>query len=362
MDPVRRLPDKGPFVKGCLYYQLQTECRGGRRFPLITTWLYEGLGPIEICGRCHENRLVFSRLDPAETELGRAAKLSFASAWDALYALQPWDQFLTMAVCFDESSRFEVHTDDSQIRNGVLKFAGAGPELQYFDTEHERIDKLAIHERISLDAVCTHVSNTDDVKELEYRAPGDASDFLARLDLFPNLEVLSISRARVSPEALGDLSRLSNLKRVQLNGSRVSDACLEELANCSNLRSLVLIDEPGISRHGVRHLARLPNLTTLLMFEMRFGDDMVQEVASLPQLTEFGFDSPRVTEAGFLALERLCGLRSLSLLGPQVTDAVLKGFEVLRSLKSLILTQTVITYRGLRAFRESVPGCHVLVQ
>lgn len=116
---------------------------------------------------------------------------------------------------------------------------------------------------------------------------------------------------------------------------RITDAALKELSTFPNLTSLHIINCPGVTDEGLKHLEPLTKLRRL---DLRGSS---------------------ITDQGLARLSNLKELRELSLLRTSVTDGGLVHLENLTNLEWLALSDTSVTNDGTRALRQRLPTCEM---
>jgi RNA polymerase sigma factor (sigma-70 family) len=131
------------------------------------------------------------------------------------------------------------------------------------------------------------------------------------------------------------------------NIQAVTDAGLKELAGLKSLQSLILDNNP-VTDAGLDELAGLKNLRTLDLRETRVTDAGLQKLAALPSLQALSLGATRTTDGGLKHLARLKTLQVLDLSGTKVTDAGLKELSGLKALQILDLRGTQVTGLGLK--------------
>ena len=135
--------------------------------------------------------------------------------------------------------------------------------------------------------------------------------------------------------------------KVSLRKTGVTDVGLKELAGLKGLQT-VLLDDTGVTDAGLKELAGLKGLQTLGLNVTQITDAGLKQLAGLKGLQALHLGGTGVTDAGLKELAGLKGLRTLSLGDTKVTDAGLKELGGLQGLSELYLYKTTVTDAGLR--------------
>jgi hypothetical protein len=115
----------------------------------------------------------------------------------------------------------------------------------------------------------------------------------------------------------------------------VEDAVLRQLAGFEKLERVYLRDASSISDTGVKTLASLGSLKTLLL------------------------SGSKMTDAGVAELKGLKQLRWLDLSGSTIGDESVEHLKALNQLQNLFLRKTVITEAGFKDLQETLPNCRI---
>lgn len=155
-----------------------------------------------------------------------------------------------------------------------------------------------------------------------YFKSGD--DNLELLNLFPDLQQLSLCAHPLDDQLISVLQQHPPLRSLCLYNSNATDAQLRAISSLSRLRVLLL---------GHSHLT----------------DEGLQALAAFPDLEELYLDSEALTGQGFVYLRQLKHLKRLTLYGKKIDDHALKilADELHDSpLESLVFHRTSITENG----------------
>ena len=211
-------------------------------------------------------------------------------------------------------------------------------------------------------------------------APGDGSDsgsckiVQTQLVCFPHLQRLWLGRAEIDSSSLDGLQVFRDLQWLSLFGTSVSDDGLLHVSELSNLEQLILVDL-DIGDAGVRHLANLKKLRLLDLRGTNVGDagltaleelknlqvldlsgtnvrgTQLAALARLRALTVLDLDGTEVGDEDVAKLGTLRRLKTLDLGGTNVSNAVLLELKGLSDLESLDVSGTRVTVAGLEALR-----------
>ena len=136
---------------------------------------------------------------------------------------------------------------------------------------------------------------------------------------------------------------------------RMTDALLPDVAELGHVTRLQLAGSTELTDEGVRHLARMPQLTMLDLSGTGVTDRGLEVLRHLPELREFRMTWQRgVTDAGLAHLATCEQLESVDLMGTESGDgtiAALAGKEALRTLR----TGRRVTDAGL-ALLQQIPA------
>ena len=85
----------------------------------------------------------------------------------------------------------------------------------------------------------------------------DNDDDMVYVKGLTNLEVLELSRTKVTDKGLDHLKGFTKLQRLDLGGTQVTDKGLERLERLTRLETLNLENTTGVSDFGLVHLPRM---------------------------------------------------------------------------------------------------------
>jgi hypothetical protein len=143
-----------------------------------------------------------------------------------------------------------------------------------------------------------------------------------------------------------------------LEGKHVTDAGLKELAGLEQLQTLILV-RTKVTDAGLKELAGLKKLQTLSFLDTHVTDAGLKELATIQQLQSLSLTGTQVTDAGLKELAGFKQLHTLHLEGLQVTDAGLKELAGIKQLQTLHLYRTQVTYAAVAELQTQLPDCRI---
>ena len=178
------------------------------------------------------------------------------------------------------------------------------------------LEELDIHAGMT-DAALSKLDNLPQLKMLalshtEGRKVTDASiPYLAR---FPNLELLSLCRSRVTAEGIEQLTRIPEMQR--LKGLRLLDVVREDypLRCISNLSNIEYLDLGlcQFTTRGLNYLRDLP-IKRLVLSRSAADNEAIKAIVQIKTLEKLELRKTKVTFAGAKRLSELPRLRFLDL-------------------------------------------------
>lgn len=156
----------------------------------------------------------------------------------------------------------------------------------------------------------------------------------------PDLRMLRLTHGqRLTSAGWAAILSLSDLRRLQVVRSRLDRRCLDGLPERSQLRSLTL-ERVGLDDGGLRRVCEAAGSLEILQLDGNRG----------------------LTADGVRSINRLEGLRQLSLAGCDVDDEVLRSaLSDLRQLELVNLSSTSVTAEGAAAAIASSPHATVIL-
>ena len=108
-------------------------------------------------------------------------------------------------------------------------------------------------------------------------------------------------------------------------GGQVTDEVLERVSRLEQVEELDLNGSRALTGAGLRHLARLPRLRTLVLAGTAVDDDAMTVIGKLPHLERVVLSWTRVTDAGAAHLAGCRALRSVDLSGTNTGDGAIRA-------------------------------------
>ena len=202
-----------------------------------------------------------------------------------------------------------------------------------------------------------HPENRLRIRQLNLSGTKINNSFLARLSsLTPNLQDLNLTKCPgITDHGLEHLASLKELRNLSLEGcDQITDDGLKHLASLTELRSLSLAKcRYHITKDGLQHLAPLKQLRNLSLEDcFQINNDGLKHLAPLTELRSLSLEGCRhITDDGLKHLAPFKKLRNLSLEGcyDQISDDSLQRLAPLTELRSLSLAKCfLITNDGLK--------------
>jgi hypothetical protein len=182
----------------------------------------------------------------------------------------------------------------------------------------------------------------EQIKEFKLFSTDDSrlitNDSLTILKNCKNLTHLDLREAdKVTDTGLENLKDLSNLEVVKLSRSRVSDQSLRYLDKSAKSIHELALGGISVTEKSLGQLAeQFPKLTVLALFETNITDQGVAELANLSNLERLNLSTTGVGDAG---ISKLSGLTKL---------------------KNLYLSDTNVTQAGVDSLKKALPLCSIV--
>jgi beta-lactamase regulating signal transducer with metallopeptidase domain len=151
---------------------------------------------------------------------------------------------------------------------------------------------------------------------------------------------------------LAHINELPHLKGLMLFGGPADDKWLEPLRGHKQLELVYFCYPKKLTGTGIKHLATLPYLKTVLVSGPKIGDDVLLEIGRLPHIEALQFFG-RVTDRGVATLKGNSKLKTLTLggiLGSKLTDKCLQVAGSMPNMEELqlgIMGESDLTDEGL---------------
>lgn len=162
----------------------------------------------------------------------------------------------------------------------------------------------------------------------------------------------------VTPEAIATVGNLRQLEWIDLSyNDAVDDVAVARLARLKHLDTLFLYNTQ-VTGTGFESLGGLP-IDYLVLSESPVTDEGLRHVARLRQLTTLHISHTDVGDEGLAHLADHPKLEVLSVSSTNVSDAGLVHLEKLPTLKTLAIRSTRVTKAGVERLAQALPGCTI---
>jgi len=190
---------------------------------------------------------------------------------------------------------------------------------------------------------------------------------VAHLKNMPSLKKLDIGHAQLTDRAMLDLKQIPTLEYLHLPSGGFTDAGLKHIAELQNLRYLCVggsSDSP-LTDESLRYVGQLKNLDILYIGEAVFSDSGIKHIAKLTNLKSLIlFNADQLTNKGLAELASLQSLTSIHLgRGAKISVSGLKSLNSLKKLKDLTIQNvkqdnSIMDISGLTALEDLSIGLH----
>lgn len=145
---------------------------------------------------------------------------------------------------------------------------------------------------------------------------------LKEIEVLPAIEFIGSGGTEITPATLRALQGKPALKRLSISLARIGDDSARILPTLKSLEAVDLRSQVESSPVGLQELFRMHHLQELSLSDRLVTDEVLQDLAKLPNLRVLNLRSLFVTDAGLASLRRLHGLQSLRItLTENVTQA-----------------------------------------
>jgi len=114
-----------------------------------------------------------------------------------------------------------------------------------------------------------------------------------------------------------------------------------------------------LNDEGLKEVAKLKRLKSLLLVKTNITDAGLREMAKLPELVSLTISGADITNVGLKELVNVPNLTELGLMATQVTDEGLQELAKLKNLFELNLGGTRVSKAGVAALRKALPKCRI---
>jgi hypothetical protein len=179
---------------------------------------------------------------------------------------------------------------------------------------------------------------------------------LGTLQPDPSYVTLDCSNQSLGDEGFRLVGKCFHLKAASFIHTDLNDDRMKYLANLTRLASLTIAETPALTDAGIKYVASMPEMESLLLRDTGVGDDSLKLFGRLSELRALDLSSTRVTDAGLPALSGLKKLQWLVLMDVPVTDDGVVKLQGLSSLKQLTLRGSKVTAKGKEQLLKMYPG------
>jgi len=117
------------------------------------------------------------------------------------------------------------------------------------------------------------------------------------------IQLLPLGLTKITDKGLKEVAKLQNLSHLVMHGTPITGAGLKELAKLEKLTSLMLQDTK-ITDAGLKDLAKLQKLKFLGLHFTEITDEGYKELTKLPNLLGLGLVGSKGTRVGVLRLRK----------------------------------------------------------
>lgn len=181
------------------------------------------------------------------------------------------------------------------------------------------------------------------------------------LGTLKSLEVLNLkNQVELGPQGFEEVFQLTELREITLAGRLVDDEVIADLVKLRNLKRLTL-ESVFVTDKGITLLKRLDSLKSL---RIHIGPEVTS--AGVVSLSELDLNHLEITfldadNDKLKDLRKLTNLKSLHIRNAaKVSDDGITYLTELRELKELDLNDAMLTVKGIKELRSSLPTCKVV--
>jgi hypothetical protein len=240
---------------------------------------------------------------------------------------------------------------DDEISEWFVELAGNSPARQAAVERWSRIKRYNIGLQANY--------NENRFEALCFTDTDVAPNHLVDLNLFPEIQLLILQRAKFSDEALDVLSKQSHLRWIDAeDGPDLDNRFCRAIAKLPKLEYLRLINTQ-IDDAGGEYLSRLDKLIGITLNGSKVSSFTLRRFSRLTNLTDLQIADSRVDDDGLQQIDKLSKLIWLNLDNTKVTDAGIERLRPLKSLCVLLLANTAVTDRSVKVFVGFEAPCRI---
>ena len=206
------------------------------------------------------------------------------------------------------------------------------PRERYLLPLDQQTDEVC-HEQRKMPSELLSLIELSNLKRLEFEFGEITQDTLKAVSTLVHLPRLSFKRT-ITDEGLVHLTSLQNLRTLELSECKITNNGLVQVAKLTNL-TILLVDSTDITDEGLVHLSCMQNLRTLDLSECQITDNGLQHVCGLPNLNTLHLrDCMQINGTGLSHFNHDCKLSAL-VLYPNLNDNGLLQICKLKNLNYL---------------------------
>jgi len=238
-----------------------------------------------------------------------------------------------------------LHLDDCGITDGELAPLAQLTQLEELVLANNQLNGTGLKHVGKLNLTVLQLQDNETVEN----EPLDFDTYGNHLQSQTELEVLDLSRANLTDVGLKHLADMQSLRQLNVSHAEIEGTGLVHLANCENLEVIELHNK-AFNGVGLKHLAKCSKLKALNLSWTGVGDDALEEVSALQQLTKLDLPpygdngigkfwqashNEHLTDKGLADVAKLKNLEWFWVGGGGVTDAGMQELAVLENLSHL---------------------------
>jgi Leucine-rich repeat (LRR) protein len=236
---------------------------------------------------------------------------------------------------------------------------GGGADLRFI----RKLDNLRILNMSRPDLSDEDLACVEDLTQLERLSAVSTDGFtdsgLIHLRRLHALYGLNIFSNALSDSGICGLLPSPTMRKLIFGSPQISDAAVAYIVQAFPYIEYLELTGTKITANGLQQLQKLSELRTLRLITTCIGDDDLEFVANLHDLTELVVGIPQVTDNGLRHLRSLSNLRVLDLQETAVTDAGVRDLlsNSLNCLTTLRVGHTTVSeelVRELQAIRPQL--------
>jgi Leucine-rich repeat (LRR) protein/predicted Ser/Thr protein kinase len=249
-----------------------------------------------------------------------------------------------------------AHLIHPSVDDSVIERLSGHQSLELLQLSNARITVQAIRHLTTLPQLHTlSISFAPDYQPATLLTDACIPDLLR----IRNLTKLTISCSVITDKGLAQLATgRPQMRSLNLSRSPISDASVNSLAGMPQLQYLRLSDV-SVGDGLASVLPRLIHLESVNLSDTRIGDKTMAALGRLPRLQHLWIENTPVTDAGVAMLADLPVLESITLNGTRITDNCLESLARIRNLKRAYLYRAGVTPIGAERLRAARPGLSV---